>query len=132
MSDTYPPQFPPPAPIVKRPPGAVPRWVLFLVAVAVLALAIGIGMVFLLGTAFACDSGWSGCGEVGGQSIIAYAIASIVGLIALLLVGVTAPRSSSSGRARRIISLVGLPFVPFLAVIIAVIVYAIGYQAHQG
>lgn len=65
------------------------------------------------------------------MSIAAYGIASVVGLIALLLVGVTAPRATASGRARRIVSLVGLPFVPFLAGLVAVIVYAIGYQSHQ-
>ena len=129
-----PPQPPPAypsAPAARPNRGAIPIWVLFLVALAVLALAAGIGMVLLLGTAFACDSGWSGCGDVGLMSIAAYGIASVVGLIALLLVGVTAPRATASGRARRFVSLVGLPFVPFLAGLVAVIVYAIGYQSHQ-
>ncbi len=131
MSDTHPPWPPPEATPVPPPRGAIPIWVLFLVAVAVLALAVGIGTVFLLGTAFACDSGWAGCGEVGAQSMTAYAVSAIVGLVAVLLLGVTAPRATASGRVRRIVSLVGLPFVPFLAVMVAVIVYAIGYQSHQ-
>ncbi len=106
--------------------GGIPLWVFILEGLVVLGFAVPLGFILLLAAAFGCDSGWSGCNDLGLAALGVYAGATLILVVGTVTwAGLTA-RTMSGGHGVRIVLLFLIPALPPLALVLAFMFYFAG------
>lgn len=106
--------------------GGIPFWVFLLEGLVVLGSAVPLGYILLLAAAFGCDSGWSGCSDLGLAALGVYAGSSLILVVGTVAWAGLTSRTRSGGHGVRIVLLFLIPVLPPLALVLAFMFYFAG------
>ena len=113
--------------MVAPPRRGIPGWALFLWWLLIVVASAAAFPVLMLMAAFACDSGWEGCGQAGSDALVWYVVLTAALVTAPPIIAVLLGRGRRFGRVLRILAFVVMPLAPIAGIAAAYAVIASRY-----